>query len=490
MQAIHPRRWRQAAGVTFLALASVVCALAHAGHARGHKAATAAASAPDYPRLAEPDGMPTRTVWEQEESRRKTLAIGAQATTSGTVTYNGGNGTMGAISGSPKVVLVFYGSQWGSASADADGNTVFSNDPSGSAPYMQRMLKGLGTNGELWSGTFTQYCDGPSVATGATSCPTGAAHVGYPAGSVLVNVWYDNSTAAPAQATQQQLAAEAQKAATTLGRADTASNRYTLYVIASPTGTHPAGFNTNQTTGAFCAWHTNTSTSYGSLQYINMPYVMDLGDECWGHSVNTGAAGVLDGVSIVLGHEYAETLTDPIPISGWVNLPLQADGEVADECMPGGSSPGGDITMSTGTFAMQRTWSNDTNSCALTHPVALGGQGGLSANPASLKITSSGGTVITPVTITNTGPGELTNVRVTMPVNPGTPGTMFMGADGCTGANLAAGSSCTFNVDYRGLTCNTSPRTGSWSFSITATGSINTITLPATGTALPSSCRN
>lgn len=490
MQAFHSKRWRHAAGVTLFALASVACALAQAGQARSPAAAASTASAPDYPRLAEPDGMPTRTVWQQEETKRKSLAISAQATTTGTVSYNGGNGTMGVISGSPKVVLVFYGSQWGTASTNANGNTVFSNDPSGSAPYMQQMLKGLGTNGELWSGTFTQYCDGPSVATGATSCPSGAAHIGYPVGSVFYSAWYDNSAAAPAQATQQQLAAEAQKAASFFGLADPVIDRYTLYVIASPTGTHPGGFNTNEP-DPFCAWHSNASTSYGSIQYINMPYVMDLGDECWAHTVNSGTAGALDGVSIVLGHEYAETLTDPIPISGWVNLPLQADGEVADECMPGGSSPGGDITMSTGTFAMQRTWSNDTNSCALTHPVALGGgQGALSVSPNPLRVTSGGGTVFGLVTVTNTGPGEVTNVRVTETGTSSTGGTMFLGLDGCSGANLGAGSSCTFKVDYRGLTCTNSSSTGTWTFSIAATGSINTVTLPAIGTSTPAGCRN
>jgi len=42
-----------------------------------------------------------------------------------------------------------------------------------------------------------------------------------------------------------------------------------------------------------------------------MPYILNQGTSCGQNSVNAGATGTLDGVSIVLGHEIEETVTDP-----------------------------------------------------------------------------------------------------------------------------------------------------------------------------------
>ena len=105
-----------------------------------------------------------------------------------TLAYNGGVDAIGVTSGTPKVYLVFWGTQWGTKGTDKDGNATFSGDARGAAPYMQKWLKGLGTNGELWSGVMTQYCDGPLVPYGATSCPAGAPHIGYPSGGALAGV--------------------------------------------------------------------------------------------------------------------------------------------------------------------------------------------------------------------------------------------------------------------------------------------------------------
>jgi serine protease len=58
-----------------------------------------------------------------------------------------------------KVYLVFFGNDWGEPTRDGAGNYAFANDPKKLAPYVQKMFKGLGTAGELWSGVMTQYCD-------------------------------------------------------------------------------------------------------------------------------------------------------------------------------------------------------------------------------------------------------------------------------------------------------------------------------------------
>ncbi len=313
-----------------------------------------------------------------------------------TLSFGGGVDGIGVTSGTPKVYLVVYGSQWGTAGTDANGNTTLSNDADGAVPYLESMFKGLGTGGELWSGTMTQYCDGPLVATGATSCPSGAPLIHYPTGGPFAGIWYDNSAASPASATGAQLAQEAINAAQHFGNTTAASNRYAQYVILSPSGTTPDGFNTPS--GSFCAWHDwngdqSVTSPVGDVAFTNMPYVADAGSSCGQGFVNSGSAGTLDGFSIVNGHEYAETVTDQNPAGGWTNTTGSSFNgqENGDECawLSSGQGASANVTMGTGTFAMQSTWSNDTNQCEIAHPI-VGGGGGGGTPTANFGFTTSG----------------------------------------------------------------------------------------------------
>ena len=173
----------------------------------------------------------------------------AAATGPQTLSYGGGIDGIGVTSGHSKVYLIFQGTQWGTAGTSG-GNTTFSNDAAGAAPVAQNMFKGIGTGNELWSAELTQWCDGPNVAVGATSCPANAAHIPYQTGGVLSGVWYDNAAAAPAAATGHQLGVEAVNAASHFGNTTAASNRYAYYVILSPKGTNPDNYQ-----GQYCAWH-------------------------------------------------------------------------------------------------------------------------------------------------------------------------------------------------------------------------------------------
>ena len=303
---------------------------------------------------------------KQHAPQGATAATGPQ-----TLAYGGGVDGIGVTSGTPKVYLVFWGTQWGTQGTDGSGNLTFSSDTAGGAPKLQNMFKGLGTGGEGWSGVMTQYCDGPLVTTGSTTCPSGAPHVGYPTGGALAGVWYDNSAAEPSAATGAQLGTEAVRAAGHFGNTSAASNRYTQYVILSAKGLNPD----NYKTGGFCAWHdwngdVGVSSSYGDIAFTNMPYVMDQGASCGQNFVNT--SGTLDGYTMVEGHEYAETISDQNPAGGWTN---QVSGssyngqENADECawISSGQGASANVTMGNGTYAMQSTWSNDTNRCDLSH---------------------------------------------------------------------------------------------------------------------------
>lgn len=304
------------------------------------------------------------------------------AASANTLSFGGGIDGIGVTSGTEKVYLVFFGTQWGTQSTDSGGNLTFSSDTSGAAPYLQKLFKGIGTGSELWSGTMTQYCDGSGVSVGATSCPAGAAHVGYPTGGALTGVWYDNAAAEPQTASGHQLAVEAINAAGHFGNTTAASNRFAQYVILSATGTNPD----NWLTGGFCAWHDYNgdttlsggaaSSSFGDIAFTNMPYVLNQGTSCGQNFVNGGSAGTLDGFSIVNGHEYSETVTDQNPAGGWTSA--STGEENADECawISSGQGASANVTMGNGTYAMQSSWSNDTNECDLSHSIVTGGGGG------------------------------------------------------------------------------------------------------------------
>ncbi len=411
--------------------------------------------------------VPTLNTWKKMriwESEHLAQTLSSATISSDTLSYGGGIDGIGVTSGSPKVYLVFYGSQWAS-----------SGDPNGAAVYLQAFLADIGTGGELWSGVMTQYCDGPAVSLGATSCPSGADYVGYPFGGSLTGVWFDTSQAAPYEATQAQLAAEAVAAAVHFGNTSAASNRYAQYIIASPSGTHPDGFDLG---GGFCAWHDYTSSSYGDIAYTNMPYVSDAGTNCGEDFVNKNS-GTLDGFSIVDGHEYAETLTDQNPRGGWSNASTGA--EVGDECawISSGQGAAADVTMGNGVYAMQSIWSNDTDACDISHNLVAtslsvastqqcgtydnssasysgsesysctvsvtvtSGTGGYVATATAYPETSGANTTVSSTSTTFPGMVTVSGSTVTATYSSGS-GWCFPPAHGGQGAEVALFGSCSF----------------------------------------------
>jgi len=344
--------------------------------------------------------MPTRAT---ETKMRAWAQTQVPAASANDLNYGGGIDGIGVTTGPEKVYLVFYGSQWGSSGTDGSGNTTLSGDSSGEAPYVQKLMKGLGTGSELWSGVMTQYCQG--VAVGAQSCPSGSAQVAYPTGGAYTGIWVDESTASPSTATGHQLGVEAVNAAAHFGNTTAAANRNAQYVILSPKGTNPDNWLTN----GFCAWHDYNgdstlsggavSSPYGDIAFTNLPYITDAGSSCGQNFVNSN--GTLDGVSIVEGHEYAETITDQNPPGGWTDSSGAENGDKCAWITPGTSGGSFDLSLSTGTFAMQTTWANDgaggAGSCEGSHPIVGGGGGG-----NTVTVTNPGnqtGTVGTPVSL-------------------------------------------------------------------------------------------
>ncbi len=341
----------------------------------------------------------------------------------------------GVTTGPPRVYLVFLGSQWGAEGTGSAGRVTFGHDPDGEAGALQTLYGGIGTAGELWSGTVTQYCDG--VAVGATSCASADQAIPYPTGNVLAGVWYDSSAIATALAgsgiTGHQLALEAEAAATHFGNTTQDANRDVQYVIASPTGSNADGWS-NPRTG-YCAYHDDTHdpTIDGGgpvtgpiVAFTNMPYVPDAAGSCGAGSVNN--PGVLDGATQAASHEFAETLTDQFPEAtppgGWADSRGQ---EIGDLCAYlSAPAPGAayNLTMATGTVAVQGLWSNQANGgsggCVQSAPVDHFVPSINSLSPTSAAVGSS-------VTISGTNLAGATRVAfngVTATVVSDGPGTV------------------------------------------------------------------
>lgn len=266
----------------------------------------------------------------------------------GLLAYKGGQVTV-----SPRVYLIYWGSQWGSA-----GSTGLpTSDPAGEAPLQKSFLGSLHGSGDTWSTSTTQYCEG--VATGTTQCGSSGTHVGHPSSSVVAGSWVDNASAAPGTPSSSQIGAEAAKAAAHF-------NDYSngvQYIIDTPSGVVPQGFKTS-----YCAWHDGESTPGGNIAYTNMPYVSDAGASCGAGFVPTGTSGVksaTEGVTIVGGHEYAETLSDQ-----WPSIKIAwTDGsgaENGDKCawISSGQGASAIVGINGSNYAVQSLWSNNFNNNA------------------------------------------------------------------------------------------------------------------------------
>lgn len=226
----------------------------------------------------------------------------------------------GPIQLSPQVYLVFWGSQW-----DSDSNGI--------PQYMSNFFNGLGTSSDSWSTITSQYTD--SNGNGPTFT-----------GPVLAGSWVDDASAAPDNASASDIAAEADNGASHFG---VSGQTNAQIVVLSPHGTHPDGWPDS----GFCAWHDYD----GNVSYTNMPYQLDApsGSRC-----PNGALGhQLDAFSIVEGHEYAESITDPQPSSGYTNSSGQ---EIGDVCESNFQM----INLPTGSFAVQPLWNNNAGACTIT----------------------------------------------------------------------------------------------------------------------------
>jgi hypothetical protein len=254
---------------------------------------------------------------------------------SNNLSYHGGT----VATGLDKVYLIYWGSQWNN------------NDPSGEAAIQQSFFSHVG--GTLWNKSVTQYCEG--VSSGVTNCGTSGTHATNPTG-ILAATWNDNLSAAPAHPTQADFANEAALAAAHFGNTSAGANAQAQYVINTATGNSINGFGTQ-----FCAWHSSTGSNYGNIAYTNMPYITDAGGAC---GANFNSLGAKAGITIVGGHEFAETETDMFPNGGWLDAGGSENGDKCAWISGSGQGASANITMNGTTFPVQSLWSNAFNNNA------------------------------------------------------------------------------------------------------------------------------
>lgn len=216
----------------------------------------------------------------------------------------------GPVETAPEVFVVYWG---------------WTSDPSGEQARLQSFLTDVG--GSSWLSTVSQY---------------GGGHTG----NLLAGTWSD-SASVPNRPTDSQVQAEAAKAA---GHFGSGTSDNVEIVVATPTGHSERGFGTR-----WCAYHGAVSSD-PNITYTYLPYMTDAGASCGENSVNGGSAGLLDGVTIVEGHELAETITDPL-LNAWFD---SSGAEIGDKCAWISLQ---NTSMGGGSFPTQPLWSNSAGGC-------------------------------------------------------------------------------------------------------------------------------
>ncbi len=231
----------------------------------------------------------------------------------------------GSIQHSPKQVLILWG--FGTCKSKC------SNDPYGTVPYLYTLLKEGG--GAPYFNSTTQYYEKVGKSVIYVTNPS----------NTLYSYIIDNNPA-PAHPTGAQVAKQAQAVQAFL---KLSNNRDFNYVVALGYHHDPSGFSSGQ----YCAYHTAFGTTANYQPYTVFPYVAEVGKACYADTVN----GADDGVTITLGHEVGEAITDPGPNSGWVDAQGYENGDKCNYVFQNDNFHGYALPV-------QPLWSNAVGNCS------------------------------------------------------------------------------------------------------------------------------
>jgi hypothetical protein len=119
---------------------------------------------------------------------------------------------------------------------------------------------------------------------------------------------------------------------------------------------------------------------------------------------------------MTLGHEWHEMMSDQFPAGGWTNA--TSGQENSDECAwiaAGQAGGAANVAMGTGTFTEQASWSNDTNSCAISHPIVNHGGNTVTVTNPGNQTTTVGNSVSLQVTGSDSAGNALTYTATGLP---------------------------------------------------------------------------
>ncbi|HEY2476035.1 MAG TPA: hypothetical protein VGI19_14690 [Candidatus Cybelea sp.] len=224
----------------------------------------------------------------------------------------------------PKIYLIFWGFKT-------------YGDPDKVKPLLKDYAKHIGGSG--YDNIYTQYYETSGGKKADIKNP----------GSQFGGAWEDDTDPVPANPTDAQVEAEASAGVKHFG-----FNPNGSYVVATPHDHSTQGFGSS-----FCAYHSYALNNGKAISYTNLPYQPDVGGLCGANDISPPAdePGVDEGITIVEGHEYGESITDPEPHSGWT---YQLYTEIGDYCAwyDVQNDPFGDKS-----YTAQPMYSNASQSC-------------------------------------------------------------------------------------------------------------------------------
>ncbi|HEV2954472.1 MAG TPA: hypothetical protein VG015_10305, partial [Candidatus Dormibacteraeota bacterium] len=248
----------------------------------------------------------------------KSSATAAAAPTPvNTIMYNGG-----PVQVVPKVVLGFWGSAW---NTDFNAYGVDSNQYMN---YITNLLSNFGGGGYI--GAMSAYCQNPNPPSdGSYPCSgAGAQFITNPTNQ-LKKVIIINDANPPTAPTDQQFQSVADQMRQNVygANGNDPDTNYMIFTLPD----HPTMVPDQTSCGAHFSYDDPSSGT--AVEYTEMPFgpqdsscnanVLNHTNDSFGH-------GILDGVSVVMFHEQAETITDPTG-TGWTS-PDNDNPEVGDAC--------------------------------------------------------------------------------------------------------------------------------------------------------------
>jgi len=251
--------------------------------------------------------------------RRRNLPPGSNR-----VTYHGGPVLM-----TPQPVVIL----WGFKSA---------GDPDGIAALYGKFAASYGST--TYADIATQYFE---LLSGKQTWP-----------KISKNgvIWEDNTNPIPANPSETDVQNEAWRAAEHFNYANLSGNNY---IVVSAYRHDPQGvFSKGE-----CAHHRASELGLLSLSYTNMPYMPDAGASCGAYFIAppSDESGLDEGQTIVTGHEYNESQSDPY-LNAWFSSTGE---EIGDLCAWQDIA---NDTFGKYSFTMQPEWSNVQNGCVHQRP--------------------------------------------------------------------------------------------------------------------------